>query len=311
MEGGRGYSEGDFVNRIIERLERIGCEYRCDFPMNRYTSMRVGGIADLIVYPKNYLELIKVLDLLSSLDLHWIPLGGGSNTIVCDGGIKGAVVSTEKMRSIEVLENGRVVAEAGAVMGSVLNFSLRAGLSGFEFAAGIPGTVGGGIVMNAGANGGEIKDVVEGVWIWLDGREIVLSKDEIEFGYRKSHLPQGSVVTRAVFGLRIGNRKESEKMVKDYMDKRSKTQPVKTSNCGSVFKNPPEIPAGKLLDELGFKGVQIGKARFSEIHANFIVNSGGASAGDVLRLIEIAKEEAFLKRAVLLETEVRIIGERM
>jgi UDP-N-acetylmuramate dehydrogenase len=311
VENRREYREGDFVNRVIEEFERIGCEYRRDFPMNRYTSLRVGGIANLIVYPKNYLELIKVLDLLSSIGFQWTPLGGGSNTIVNDGGIKGAVVSTEKMRRIEILENRRILAEAGAVIGSVLNFSLRARLSGFEFAAGIPGTVGGGVVMNAGANGGEIKEVLESVWIWLNGREKVLSRDEIKFEYRKSHLPQGSVITRMIFSLGAGNGKESEKMVKEYMDKRGKTQPIKTSNCGSVFKNPPEIPAGKLLDELGFKGFQVGKATFSEIHANFIVNLGGAKATDVLRLIQVAKEQAFLKRGILLETEVGIIGEEM
>jgi UDP-N-acetylmuramate dehydrogenase len=274
--------------------------------------MRVGGAADLIVYPKNHLELVKILNALYSFDIQWVPLGGGSNTVVRDEGIKGVVISTEKMRGIEVLESGRVVVEAGVVMGSVLNISLRAGLSGFEFAAGIPGTVGGGVVMNAGANGGEIKDVVENVWIWLSGKEMVLSGDELEFGYRESHLPEGSVVTKATLRLRAGNRKEGEKMVKEYLDKRSKSQPIKTSNCGSVFKNPSaQIPAGRLLDELGFKGFQIGGARFSEIHANFIVNSGGASAADIIKLIETVREEVFLRSGMLLETEVKIIGEKM
>jgi UDP-N-acetylmuramate dehydrogenase len=298
------------VNQFIKELEKIGCEYSHDFPMSRYTSMRVGGMADLIVYPRNHSELIKVLNLLSSFYFQWTVLGGGSNTIVNDGGIKGVAVSTEKMRDIQILEDGKVLAEAGAVLGSVLNISLRSGLSGFEFAAGIPGTVGGGVVMNAGANGGEIKDVIENVWIWLNGKEIILSRDELKFEYRKSHLPQGSVVTKAMLKLRAGNRKESEKRVKEHLDRRSKTQPIKTSNCGSIFKNPSaEIPAGRLLDELGFKGFQIGRARFSEIHANFIVNSGGAKAADVLRLIKVAKEEAFLRRSVVLETEVKIIGE--
>lgn len=296
---------------MIKELEKIECEYLCDFPMSRYTSMRVGGAADLIVYPKNHSELVKILNALYSFDIQWVPLGGGSNTVVRDGGIKGVVVSTEKMRGIEVLESGRVVAEAGAVMGTVLNISLRAGLSGFEFAAGIPGTVGGGVVMNAGANGGEIKDVVESVWIWLSGKEMVLSGDELEFGYRKSHLPEGSVVTKATLRLEAGNRKEGEKRVKEYLDKRSKSQPIKTSNCGSVFKNPStQIPAGRLLDELGFKGFQIGGARFSEIHANFIVNFGGASAGDITKLIETGREEVFLRSGMLLETEVKIIGEK-
>lgn len=296
------------MNRLVKELDKIECEYVSRFPMSRYTSMRVGGIVDLIVYPKNQSELIMVFNILRCLELDWTVLGGGSNTIIDDGGIKGVLVSTRKMRDIQILENGKVLAEAGAVLGTILNNSLRAGLSGFEFAAGIPGTVGGGIAMNAGANDGEIKDVVERVWIWLDGKEIVLSRDEINFEYRKNDLPKGSVVTRALFFLTHGNRKESEKRVKDYLDKRSKTQPITTSNSGSIFKNPPEIPAGKLLEELGFKGFTIGGARFSELHANFIVNSGSAKASDVIRLIQMAGEEAFLRKGLLLETEVKIIG---
>ena len=295
--------------RIEKGLEKIGCEYKSLFSMSRYTSMRVGGLADLVVYPKSHLELMIVLNLLTSFNFPWTVLGGGSNTIIGDSGIKGVVVSTKKMREIKILGSGKVVAEAGAVLGSVLNKSIRAELSGFEFAAGIPGTVGGGVFMNAGANDGEIKDVVEKVWIWLNGKEIMLSRDELKFEYRKSYLPEGSVVTRAMFGLTRGNRKESERRVKDYLDKRSETQPITISNSGSIFKNPPEIPAGMLLEQLGFKGYQIGRARFSEVHANFIVNSGGASASDVLKLIDAAKKEAFLRTGMLLETEVEIIGQ--
>ncbi len=296
------------MSRIVKELDKIGCEYVSRFPMSRYTSMRVGGNVDLIVYPKNQLELIKVFNMLYSLDLDWTVLGGGSNTIISDEGINGVLVSTRRMRDIQILENGKVLAEAGAVLGTILNNTLRAGLSGFEFAAGIPGTVGGGVVMNAGANGGEIKDVLEKVWVWSRDKEIVLSRDEIKFDYRKSDLPEGSVVTRALFGLRVSNRKEIEKRVKDYLDKRSETQPITTSNSGSIFKNPPEIPAGKLLEELGFKGFTIGGARFSELHANFIVNSGSARASDVIRLIQMAREEAFLRKGLILETEVKIIG---
>lgn len=296
------------MSRIVKELDKIGCEYVSRFPMSRYTSMRVGGNVDLIVYPKNQLELIKVFNMLYSLDLDWTVLGGGSNTIISDEGINGVLVSTRRMRDIQILENGKVLAEAGAVLGTILNNTIRAGLSGFEFAAGIPGTVGGGVVMNAGANGGEIKDVLEKVWVWSRDKEIVLSRDEIKFDYRKSDLPKGSVVTRALFSLRVSNRKEIEKRVKDYLDKRSETQPITTSNSGSIFKNPPEIPAGKLLEELGFKGFTIGGARFSELHANFIVNSGSARASDVIRLIQMAREEAFLRKGLLLETEVKIIG---
>lgn len=309
MEAWGKNSREDFMNRIEKELEKIGCEYKSLFSMSRYTSMRVGGLADLVVYPRSHLELMIVLNLLTSLNFPWTVLGGGSNTIIDDSGIKGVVVSTKKMREIKILGSGKIVAEAGAVLGSVLNKSIRAELSGFEFAAGIPGTVGGGVFMNAGANDGEIKDVVEKVWIWLNGKEIMLSRDELKFEYRKSYLPEGSVVTKAMFGLTRGNRKESERRVKDYLDKRSETQPITISNSGSIFKNPPEIPAGMLLEQLGFKGYQIGRARFSEVHANFIVNSGGASASDVLKLIDAAKKEAFLRTGMLLETEVEIIGQ--
>lgn len=293
---------------LVHEMEIIGCEVDQKFPMNKYTSLRVGGAADLVVTPNTIEEFIKVLNILSKTDKHWIVLGAGSNTLVYDNGVEGVVVCTRKLKDIRITEEGKVFAETGAVLGTILNRTIRAGLTGFEFAAGIPGTVGGGIFMNAGANGGEIKDVVETVWVWHEGREISLKRNEIEFEYRKSHLPEGCVITRAEFSLGHGNREKIERSVKEYMEKRSRTQPIKMSNTGSIFKNPPGIPAGKLLEELGFKGFGIGGAKFSEIHANFIVNAGGASASDVLELIEAAKKEALAKRGINLETEVRIIG---
>jgi UDP-N-acetylmuramate dehydrogenase len=295
------------VNRVITELDKIGCEYYRMYSMKRFTSLRVGGPADLIVYPRIPDELLKILNVLSLYDMKWIVLGGGSNTVIDDVGFRGVVIVTKKLRNISILDGGGVLAETGAVMGTILNTTIRAGLTGFEFAAGIPGTVGGGVFMNAGANGGEIKDVVDRVWIWEKGKEYVLSRDDLQFEYRKSNLPEGSVVTKALFKLNQGNRDMSEKMVKEFLDKRNMTQPIKMSNTGSIFKNPPKIAAGKLLDELGFKGLREGGAKFSEIHANFIVNSGDAKTSDVLRLIEIAKEEAFLKRRINLETEIRII----
>jgi UDP-N-acetylmuramate dehydrogenase len=307
MDFGGEDDEGDFMTGVAEELSRIGCECVSGFSMSRYTSMRVGGNVELIVYPKSAEVLIKVLKMLSLLGIKPTVLGAGSNTIIDDEGIEGVVVSTKKMRGIHILENGKILAEAGAVLGTILNKTIRVGLSGFEFVAGIPGTVGGGIFMNAGANDGEIKDVVEKVWVWVDGKEMVLFRDEIEFEYRKCHIPEGSVVTRALFGLKPGRSDESEKRVKEYLDKRSKTQPITMSNSGSIFKNPPEIPAGKLLEELGFKGFSIGGARFSELHANFIVNWKNAKASDIIRLIDLARKEALSRRGIDLETEVKII----
>jgi UDP-N-acetylmuramate dehydrogenase len=293
---------------LLHEIGLIGSEIDQMYPMSKYTSLRVGGLADILVTPNNLDEFKKLLDLLTRSGEPWVVLGAGSNTVVYDTGIEGVVVSTRKLKKIEITGEDKVYAETGAVLGTILNKTIKAGLTGFEFAAGIPGTVGGGIFMNAGANGGEIKDVLETVWVWLGGEEIAIDGKDLKFDYRKSYLPEGSVITRASFGLRQGSPREIERSVKEYMDKRNRTQPIKMSNTGSIFKNPPEIPAGKLLDELGFKGLSIGGAKFSEMHANFIVNAGCASASDVLGLIEKAKKEALDKRGITLETEVRVIG---
>jgi UDP-N-acetylmuramate dehydrogenase len=293
---------------LLHEIGLIGSEIDQMYPMSKYTSLRVGGLADILVTPNNLEEFKKLLDLLTRSGEPWVVLGAGSNTVVYDTGIEGVVVSTRKLKKIEITDEDKVYAETGAVLGTILNKTIKAGLTGFEFAAGIPGTVGGGIFMNAGANGGEIKDVLETVWVWLGGEEIAIDRKDLKFEYRKSYLPEGSVITRASFGLEQGSPQEIELSVKEYMDKRNRTQPIKMSNTGSIFKNPPEIPAGKLLDELGFKGLSIGGAKFSEMHANFIVNAGCASASDVLGLIEKAKKEALDKRGITLETEVRVIG---
>jgi len=296
------------VNDLIMEIETIGCTVSCLYPMKKYTWLRVGGLADLVVQPNNSSEFLELLNLLSSSNVPWVVLGEGSNTIVYDKGISGVVISTKKLKKIEIIDGTKVLAESGAILGTILNKTIKAGLVGFEFAAGIPGTVGGGIFMNAGANDGEIKDVVDTVWIWLRGEEIALSRSEIKFEYRKSHLPQGSVITKAMFKLEQGNSSESARSVKDYMTKRNLTQPIKMSNTGSIFKNPPQIAAGQLIEELGLKGFGIGGAKFSDLHANFIINSGNATARDVLELIETAKREALLQRGIKLETEVRVIG---
>ncbi|MEE9213487.1 MAG: UDP-N-acetylmuramate dehydrogenase [Thermodesulfobacteriota bacterium] len=290
-------------------LSKLQYDKEFNYPMKKYTSLRVGGKADLIIYPNNSKELIGLLNLMRKKDIPWVVLGGGSNTIVYDRGIKGVVVSTKKLRKIEFRNSGKILAEAGAVLGTILNKTINRGMSGFEFSAGIPGTVGGGIFMNAGANCGEIKDVTERVWIWDGNKEVPIDRADINFEYRKSNLPENCVITKALFQLKISSKEKVERKVKDYLDKRSKTQPIKYTNTGSIFKNPPQEPAGKLLEELGLKGFKIGGAKISEIHANFIINSGNASTNDILELIEFAKKQALAKRGINLETEVRIIGE--
>ncbi len=294
---------------LASKFEKIGCEVKSKYPMDKYTWLRVGGEADLLVTPANATQFKEALDILHSSKINWVVLGEGSNTIVYDRGITGVVLSTKKLKKIEILEDQKVTAETGVILGTILNKTVKEGLTGFEFAAGIPGTVGGGVFMNAGANEGEIKDVIDRVWVWHDGREIELLRKDIKFEYRKAHLPPRSVVLKAKFALKSGNKAQSERNVKQYMEKRNETQPITMTNTGSIFKNPPDIAAGRLLEELGLKGYGIGGAKFSDLHANFIVNCGGASAQDVLDLIETAKKEALSKRDIKLETEVRVVGD--
>lgn len=293
---------------IKSGLDKLRIEYVSDFPMSRFTWLRVGGKANYAIYPYSIQQLTELISFLTKMGYPWIVLGEGSNTIILDEGIEKAVIITKKMKAIEIKDSGEIVAEAGANMGTIMNRSVRKGFAGFEFAAGIPGTIGGGVFMNAGANEAEVKDVIKKVWLLIDGKEEVLSRRELNFEYRKSNLPDSAVVMKVLVKLDRGDRKLSEKKVKDYLDKRNKTQPIKMSNTGSIFKNPDSIAAGKLIEELGLKGYEIGGAQISELHGNFIVNRGSAKASEVLKLIDVAKENAYKLRGIILEPEVRILG---
>jgi len=293
---------------IKSGLDKLRIEYVSDFPMSRFTWLRVGGNAKFAIYPSSIQQLTGLISFLSQMGYPWIVLGEGSNTIILDEGIEKAVIITKKMKAIEIKDSGEIVAEAGANMGTIMNRSVRKGFAGFEFAAGIPGTIGGGVFMNAGANDAEVKDVIKKVWLLIDGKEEVVSRRELNFEYRKSNLPEGAVVMKVLIKLDRGDRKLSESKVKDYLDKRNKTQPIKMSNTGSIFKNPDSIAAGKLIEELGLKGYEIGGAQISELHGNFIVNRGSAKASEVLKLIDVAKENAYKSRGIILEPEVRILG---
>ncbi len=282
-------------------------EIQENYPMRKYLYIKVGGKAKYLVYPRNMKSLLNLLRSCHEEGEKVTVLGAGSNTIITEQGIDGIVISTRKLKEVNI-DGTHIEAECGAMLSFIMNNSIRLGLTGFEFAAGIPGTVGGSIYMNAGANGGEIKDAVKKVYIWHEGEEKVLPREEINFEYRKSNLPYGAIVTKAVFELRRGDRKKSEENVRKYLAYRNRTQPVKMANTGSVFKNPPTVSAGRLLEELGFKGLCVGGAKFSEIHANFIVNFNKAKAGDIIALIERAREKALAEHNIRLEPEVEIMG---
>ena len=282
-------------------------EILVNYPMRKYLYIKVGGEAKRLVYPQNMKSFLELLRHCHGSGEKVTVLGAGSNTIITEQGIDGVVISTRKLKEVRI-DGTRVEAECGAMLSSIMNRSIRLGLTGFEFAAGIPGTVGGSIYMNAGANEGEIKDAVKKVYVWHEGEEKELSREEINFEYRKSNLPEGAIVTKAVFELREGDRKKSEENVRQYLAYRNRTQPVKMANTGSVFKNPPTVSAGELLEGLGFKGLCVGGAKFSEIHANFIVNFNRAKADDIITLIEKAREAALEERNITLEPEVEIMG---
>ena len=223
---------------IESKLDKLGIEYIADYPMSRFTWLKVGGNANFVIYPKTSAQLAAVITVLSKEGYPWVVLGEGSNTIVLDEGVDKAVIITKKMKALDVDDSGEVIAEAGANMGTIMNQTVRKGLTGFEFAAGIPGTIGGGIFMNAGANDGEIKDVVSRVWLLIDGKEEVVERTELNFEYRKSNLPQNAVVMKASIKLEKGSRQQSEKMVKEYLEKRNRTQPIKMSNTGLDIQKP-------------------------------------------------------------------------
>ena len=278
-----------------------------DYPMRNYLYIKVGGEAERLAYPRTMESFLALLSRLHAEGKKATVLGAGSNTIITERGMDGVVVSTKRLKAVR-FDGNTVEAECGAMLSSIMNNSIKRGLTGFEFAAGIPGTVGGSVYMNAGANGGEIKDAVREIYVWREGRERKLERKEINFEYRKSNLPPGSVVTRAVFELSRGDALRSERNVREYLAYRNRTQPVRMANTGSVFKNPPGESAGRLLENLGFKGLSVGGAKFSELHANFIVNFNRARADDVIELIERAKKTALEKNSVRLEAEVEIMG---
>ena len=290
-----------------EKSENV--ETFCDYPMKNYLYIKVGGEAKRLAYPRSMRAFVDLLERAEGEGEKVTVLGAGSNTIITDQGIDGTVISTKRLRAVSIKGN-RVEAQCGAMLSSIMNGTVKLGLTGFEFAAGIPGTVGGSVYMNAGANGGEIKDAVKCVYVWHEGRERKLDRNQINFEYRKSNLPPGAVVTGAVFELSEGDREKSERNIREYITYRNRTQPVRMANTGSVFKNPAVMSAGALLESLGFKGLRAGGAKFSELHANFIVNFNRATASDIIGLIEKAKKSALKERGITLEPEVEIMGNR-
>lgn len=281
-----------------------------DEPMNRNTSMGVGGMADVLLFPLSIEELSQVTSYLRDCDVPFIPVGNCTNLIVRDGGYRGVLISLTELTAIEFKPSAlSVYAEAGVPFSEIVNLSIKESLTGMEFCAGIPGSVGGGVKMNAGAFGSELKDVIETVSLMNGkGDTKVAVKNGLKFGYRNLDLPEGTVILGAKFLFTKGSRKEIKGRVSEIISMRKKKHPLEYRSAGSIFKNPPDISAGKIIDDIGLKGKQIGGAKISEMHGNFIVNSGKAKAKDIIDLIDITQKKVWEERGIHLETEVKIIG---
>ena len=300
---------------LTGELKRIpGLKVKCSEPMARYTSMKIGGPADYFIEVETEQALQRVLILLPRYDIAFYLLGNGSNVLISDHGIPGAVLRLAgEFKSTEWHEAGRAVrlrAGAACVVTQLVREAARKGYAGLEFAEGIPGTVGGALVMNAGAYGSEIEKVVECVeGVTRQGEAIRLARTEMTFTYRDSHLPEGTVVTRVQMRLVKDEAARVKSRVLELVSKRKSSQPSGFPNSGSMFRNPPGDFAGRLIEAAGLKGKRVGQYQISERHANFIVNLGGAKADDVRALMELARSEVKRQFKIALVPEVRLIGD--
>ena len=287
-----------------------GTVLRYDEPMARHTTLRVGGPADFYVEPATEADLALILQWCGEHGVKLFVLGRGSNLIVGDGGFRGVVIclSAPEFSRIEI-DGTRIRAGAGAKQKSVAVEAKRVGLSGMEFLEGIPGSIGGALRMNAGAMGGETFNAVESVRVMdFNGSIRELTPPEMAVSYRSCAMLKNHIALGAVFQCKPAPREEIEARMKAFSEKRWSSQPAAPS-AGCMFKNPAAIPAGKLIDELGLKGTKIGGARVSLEHGNFLVNDGGATAKDVLELIEFVRAKALAERGIELSPEVEIVGE--
>ena len=298
--------------KIYHKLVQIVGEerVRTDEPMKNHTTFRVGGPADFFVTPETSEEVRAVIDMCRSEEIDCHIIGNGSNLLVSDRGVRGVVVQIAKaMNKIE--SNGEQIrAQAGALLSEVAAHALKDGLAGFEFAAGIPGTLGGACVMNAGAYGGEMKDVLYEVTVLTpQGEFLVLKEDELELGYRTSVIARkGYIVLEAVIRLKKGDEEEIRRQMEDLRDRRISKQPLEYPSAGSTFKRPEGYFAGKLIQDAGLRGYTFGGAQVSEKHCGFVINRGEATARNVRDLVAYVQQEVRRQFGVDLELEVKLLG---
>lgn len=279
-------------------------------PLKNHTSFKIGGPADEFCEVTSREEISGLIEYAEKKNIPYTIIGNGSNLLVGDKGIRGLVIKLAKGLDKAEASGETIIAEAGILLSKLAKLALAEGLSGLEFASGIPGTLGGAIFMNAGAYGGEMKDIVKSVTYLEDGEIKAAAGTELEFGYRKSRFTgRGCVILSAELELKHADADEIAAKMEDFKERRCSKQPISVPSAGSTFKRPEGYFAGRLIEDAGLKGFCVGGAQVSEKHSGFVINKGDATARDVLDLIEHIQKTVYEKFKVRLETEVKMLGE--
>ena len=297
---------------MTDRFKKISPHLLENEPMSAHTTFRIGGPADMFVSVRSISEVRELIKAAKETMTPFMVIGNGSNMLVSDKGIRGLVIHIGKDLSDISVSGNIITAQAGALMSKVASEALRAELTGFETLSGIPGSLGGGLFMNAGAYGGEIKNVVKSVTYRDESGEIyTVSNEECKFSYRHSiFCDGGKYILSAELELKKGDPSEIKAAMDDYNNRRKEKQPLSMPSAGSTFKRPEGYFAGRLIEDCGLKGYRVGGAMISDLHAGFVVNTGNATASDVMTLIDDVRDMVRKKFGVELEPEVRLIGER-
>ncbi len=300
-----------YYKEIALYAQNLGATYEYKVPMKNYTTFKCGGNATLMIFPNSMVCLLEILDFCRKYSIEPIIIGNGSNILVKDSGIHGIVIKIGKEISrMELLDETTIYCEAGASLKSLCKFALKSSLSGLEFAYGIPGTLGGAVYMNAGAYGGEMKDVLFSCsHIDKDGNIGEFKQDELDLRYRGSvYADNGYTITSATLKLKKGDKDEIKAAMDENLQRRKDKQPLEYPSAGSTFKRPEGYFAGALIQESGLMGYTVGGAQVSEKHAGFVINKNKATATDVIRLINDVQKKVYEDSGVMLETEVKILG---
>ena len=298
-----------FYNQLIQIVDKE--QVLIDEPMKKHTTFRVGGPADYFVMPKSIEEVQKIVAFCKDAKMPYYVLGNGSNLLVSDAGYRGVIIQIYKSMSEITVEDTTIRAQAGALLSKIGNIALDAELTGFEFAAGIPGAVGGAVVMNAGAYGGEMKDILKSATVLTtDGEVLTLYNKELELGYRTSIIAKKDyVVLEAEYELQKGSKEDIRAKMDELKVQRVTKQPLEYPSAGSTFKRPEGHFAGKLIQDAGLRGFSVGGAQVSEKHCGFVINKGDATAADIIELMRQVSEKVMQEFGVLLEPEVKMLGE--